>query len=179
MADTDKLASGMPAISNALEIALGGGYMRSAGDIGRDHAAVDEYAEGGGGVELSIGYRMSSHLALGVYGTLRATTSVARRTGNGSRDRRDARREGRLALPSAHADRSVGLGGAGWRALWLGTRRHRARLQGIEMTRVQAGIDYRIAPTFAIAPFIGASAAMFIAEDTMESTATTRSRATK
>lgn len=88
LADTDARTHEMPAVSNALEIAVGGGYMRSAGDIGRGHQAVE------------------------------------------------------------------------------GTER---TLQGIEMTRVQLGVDYRVAPTFALAPYLGASAAMFIAEDTMSS----------
>jgi hypothetical protein len=170
LADTnDALTHEMPAISNALEIAIGGGYMRSAGDIGRGHAAVDDYAEGGGGAEVAVMYRMSSHLAIGLYGTLSGynvghavapTTDLAIGATAGVKADWHFR-------PHTRIDPWVSIG-AGWRALWLGADEGTERtLQGIEMTRVQLGVDYRITPTFALAPYIGASAAMFLAEDTM------------
>jgi hypothetical protein len=159
----------MPAISNALEIAIGGGYMRSGGDIGSGMAAVDELTEDGAGAELSIGYRMSPNLALGVYGTLSGydvgaktlpTTDLAIGATLGVKADWHFR-------PHMTVDPWVSIG-AGWRGLWLGNDNETERaLHGIELTRVQVGLDYRITPTFALAPYMGASASMFLAEDTM------------
>jgi hypothetical protein len=143
--------------------------MRSAGDIGRGMASVDDLTSDGGGAELSIGYRMSPNLALGVYGTVSGydvgprvapTTDMAVGATLGVKADWHFR-------PAMTVDPWVSIG-AGWRGLWLGNENETERaLHGIEMTRVQLGIDYRVAPTFALAPYIGASASMFIAEDTM------------
>ena len=159
----------MPAISNALEIAIGGGYMRSAGDIGNNMAAVDELTEDGGGADVSIGYRMTPNLAIGVYGTLSGydvgtkalpTTDLAIGATLGVKADWHFR-------PTMQVDPWVSIG-AGWRGLWLGNDDETERaLHGIEMTRVQIGVDYRVTPTFALAPYLGASATMFLAEDTM------------
>lgn len=163
------ISAEMPAISNALEIAIGGGYMRSAGDIGRGMASVDELTEDGGGAELSVGYRMTPNLAIGMYGTLSGydvgdkaapTTDLAIGATLGVKADWHFR-------PTMTIDPWVSIG-AGWRGLWLGNDAETERaLHGIEMTRVQLGVDYRISPTFALAPYMGASAAMFLAEDTM------------
>jgi len=161
----------MRPVSNALEIAIGGGYMRSGGDIGRGRAGVGDYAEGGGGAELSVAHRMTPQLAVGLYGTLSGynvgdavapTTDLAIGATLGVKADWHFR-------PHMQLDPWVSIG-AGWRGLWLGNDAGTERaLQGIEMTRVQFGVDYRIAPTFALAPYMGASAAMFLAEDTMTS----------
>jgi hypothetical protein len=159
----------MPAISNALEIAIGGGYMRSAGDIGRGMASVDELTEDGGGAELSVSYRMTPNLALGVYGTLSGYdvgTRVAPTTDLAIGATLGVKADWHFR-PTMAIDPWVSIG-AGWRGLWLGNDAETERsLHGIEMTRVQFGVDYRISPTFALAPYMGASAAMFVAEDTM------------
>jgi hypothetical protein len=169
LADQRDATTEMPAISNALEIAIGGGYMRSAGDIGRGTAAVDELTEDGGGAELSIGYRMTPNLALAVYGTLSGYD-----VGTKAQPSTDLAIGATLGVkadwhfrPHMTIDPWVSIG-AGWRGLWLGNDNETERaLHGIELTRVQVGVDYRISPTFALAPYMGASAAMFIAEDTM------------
>jgi hypothetical protein len=167
----DGIKKEMPPISNALEIAIGGGYMRGAGDVGHNMAAVDDLTEGGGGAELHVGYRITPELVVGAYGTLSGyevgdavatTTDLAIGATAGVEGVYHFR-------PSMQVDPWVSVG-AGWKALWLGNDDGTERaLQGIELTRVQIGVDYRLTPTFALAPFMGASAAMFLAEDTMTS----------
>jgi len=169
--NSDRLDHAMAPISNALEIAIGGGYMRSGGDIGRNMDGVDDLTSNGGGAELSIGYRLNPNLSLGVYGTLSGydvgaavapTTDLAIGATLGLKADWHFR-------PAMAIDPWVSIG-AGWRGLWLGNDAGTERAyQGIELTRVQFGVDYRVTPTFALAPYMGASAAMFVAEDTMTS----------
>jgi hypothetical protein len=64
--------------------------------------------------------------------------------------------------------------GAGWRGLWLSPRGgETSSVHGIEVFRLQLGIDYRFTPRLSIAPVIGASASVFVVENAaMESSLT-------
>ena len=164
-------------ISNALEIAIGGGYLRSTGDIGRDMASVGDLTDNAAAGELSVTYRWTPQFSVGVYGTLSAYEAgerAAPATDMGIGATAGVKADWHFR-PTLAVDPWVSIG-AGWRGLWLGNVNSKdgedateRKLNGIELARVQFGLDYRISPTFALAPYIGAAASMFIAEDSMAS----------
>jgi hypothetical protein len=151
-------------ISNAVEIAIGGGYMQSAGDIAGGMADVQDLAKGGGGAELQVGWRITPHITLGGYATLAGYdtgSAVAPAT-----DLAVGATFGMKAdyhfLPSNRIDPWISVG-QGWRGLWLGNDKETEQyLNGFDVARLQLGVDYRITPSIALSPYVGASATVFV-----------------
>jgi hypothetical protein len=57
--------------------------------------------------------------------------------------------------------------GTGVRGMWLTAPEAPSnRAYGLELGRLQLGVDFRISPSVAISPVIGASASLWLAEDT-------------
>jgi hypothetical protein len=143
--------------------------MQHVGDIGTGMASVDDLSRGGGGAELQVGYRISPQLSVGAYGTLSGYSTGPRVAA--TTDLVIGATGGVFAgwhfRPATAIDPWVSVG-TGWRGMWLGNdQATEAKLQGIELTRVQAGVDYRLTPSIAITPYVGASASMFIARGDM------------
>lgn len=147
----------------ALEIAIGGGYTQGAGGAGMA-GNLEDLTGAGGNLEAQLGVRLSPNFTLGGYGTL-ARFHAGDMLADG---RAWGATAGVQARWNAREDRAVDPWisvGAGWRGLWLSPAEggsHRAH--GGEL-RVQLGVDYRLSPTFAIAPVAGVSASTFLVED--------------
>ena len=171
LAEADGIHKQVPAMSDAIEISVGAAYMQHAGDIRNGGESVGDLVEEGAGLELDVMYRVSPNFAFGVYGTV-AGYEGGKLVGDQT-DGLGATLGVKLDWhyrPAMQIDPWVSIG-AGYRGLWLAHEEVFERsMHGIEITRVQFGVDYRISPTFALAPYMGASAAMFIAEDTMATT---------
>jgi hypothetical protein len=156
----------VPAVSRALEIAVGGGYLQGVGDIAGIGPRVQDLSGPGGTVELKVGYRATPNLAFGGYGTYSQFAA-----GDDLLDGTDVRGATAGAFaewhfrPSQSIDPWVGLA-SGWRGLWLSPDSGKnTSIQGWEIARVQLGLDYRISPEVAIGPVIGASVNTFFTED--------------
>jgi len=155
----------VPPTRPSFELALGGGYTQGAGGAGII-GDIEDVAGPGATLELQLGYRASSRLALGVYGT-------AARFRHGDAIGDGSRAWGASAGVQAawHSTDTRALDpwvsvGAGWRGLWIDRIGARgASMQGIEPLRLQLGIDYRVSPRFAVAPVISASLSMFVVEN--------------
>jgi hypothetical protein len=156
----------VPASVRALEIGLGGGYFQGTGDVGDGMNRVQDVSGPGGGLELQIGYRPIAPLALGAFGTF---------SQHGTGDQVQVSAVARSATAGAFADwhfrpaRSidpwVGLS-TGWRGMWLVPDEGKSTsVQGLEIARLQVGLDYRITPQIAIAPVIGASVSIYLTQD--------------
>lgn len=154
----------------AVEVVVGGGYTQGAGGAG-GVGDVEDLTGAGGGIELGIGARLSPRFAVGVYGTLARF------------QRGDAIAEGSRAYAATaglqmtwHGRTARSLDpwislGAGWRELRLSPRDMPAStVHGVELVRLQLGLDYRFSRRLAVSPVIGGSVAMFLAENiaTME-----------
>jgi hypothetical protein len=157
--DTSATAAAPPAIGNALELTLATSFSQGTGELGGNLPAVKDVAASGVGLEGSIGWRINPNLMIGAYG------SVA---GFGDRDNSD---NGVVTLaaglkadwhfqPAAAWDPWVSLG-TGVKFMGIEDGEDDRALTGFEIAKVQLGVDYRLSPTFAIGPVIGASAAMF------------------
>jgi hypothetical protein len=149
----------------SLEVAVGAGYTQGVGGAG-SVGSLEDLTGPGGSVELQLGLRASPGWSLGLYSTL-----ARFRRGDESAD--GTRAYGATAGVQAvwHSRESRSLDpwvsvGAGWRGLWLSPRGgDTISVHGVEVFRLQLGIDYRFTPWLSVAPVIGASASLFLAED--------------
>lgn len=151
-------------IHNAVEIAIGGGYMQGVGDIAGGMSSVQDLAKSGGGAELQVGWRMTPHITLGGYATLAGydTGSAVAATTDLAVGGTFGLKADYHFLPSNRIDPWISVG-QGWRGLWLGNDDKTERyLTGIDFARIQIGADYRITPSFALTPYAGASATVFV-----------------
>ena len=155
----------VPATRSSFELALGAGYTQGAGGAGMI-GAIEDLAGPGGTVELQLGYRASAQFAAGFYGTV-ARFRHGDTIGDGSRAY--GATAGLQAVFHSTTNRSVDPWlsvGAGWRGLWLDRVGARpSSMQGIELLRLQFGIDYRFTAKLAVAPVIAVSLSMFLVEN--------------
>jgi hypothetical protein len=155
-----------PVPDRTFEIAIATGYAQGGGKLGGDLGSLEDVAGPGGAVEVDLGYRIIPQLTVGLYGTLA-------RSQHGDRIDSSTGVLGATAgvqaawhfRPHVSIDPWVSLG-TGWRALWLDPDAGKATsLQGLELARVQLGVDYRVTKEIAIAPVIGGSVSMFVSQD--------------
>jgi hypothetical protein len=146
-------------ISGALEIAVGGNYTQGAGDLGGGMASMQDVSGPGGGIELQLGYRVTPHLALGVY-----AAAAAYEQGSGVSDVGSASAGLRADWhfrPDRATDPWLSIG-TGVRALGMtGSDGVDRGLRGVDLARVQVGVDYRLSDSVSIAPVFGVTATMY------------------
>jgi hypothetical protein len=148
----------------AFEVALGGGYVQGRGGAG-SAGDVQDITGPGGNIELQLGLRAIPQLSVGVYATL-----ARFRNGDVFMDgsRVHGATAGLHATWHARSSRSVDPWialGAGWRGLWFTpSGAAKSSIHGLELARLQLGIDYRFTRWFAISPIVGISASLFLRE---------------
>jgi hypothetical protein len=170
--DTDTLETSkdfdhhVAAPSNAIELGIATGYTQGVGPIGGGMQHVEDVSRAGGAVEVDAMYRINPMFAVGVYSSfssyqtgdhINANTDVLGATG------------GIQAAMHLRPERSVDPWlslGTGWRGLWESPQSGKVTsLQGLELARLQIGVDYRIDQNVSISPVIGGSLNMFLTED--------------
>jgi hypothetical protein len=148
-----------------IEVAVGGGYTQGVGGAG-SAGSVEDLTGPGGNVELQLGVRFTPRFSLGAYGTL-ARFRHGDVFADGSRVF-GATAGVHVVWHSREArslDPWVSVG-AGWRGLWFSPKdTMTTSVHGLEIVRLQLGIDYRFSSWLAIAPVIGASASVLLVED--------------
>jgi len=157
----------VPPPVRAVEIGVGGGYAQGIGDINNIQPSLTDIAGPGGSVQASLGYRFTKNFSAELYGSgarfsrrneLPSGTDVWSSTG-GIQATWHFR-------PWYSVDPWISLA-TGWRGYWTNpdgiatTSRH-----GLQIARLQMGIDYRFSRGVAIAPVIGADMSMFLTQDT-------------
>jgi hypothetical protein len=149
----------------SLELGLGGGYTQGVGGAG-GAGSVEDLTGPGGNLEVQVGLRTSPGFTIGLYGT-----GARFRHGDLFADGSQAHgaTAGIQAVWHGRAARALGpwvAVGAGWRGLWLAPAGSAPiSAHGVELLRLQLGIDYRITSAIAVTPVIGASASVFLVED--------------
>jgi len=156
----------VPAVRHAFEIGVATGYAQGGGDLGGNMGHLEDISGPGAAVELDLGYRIIPQLTVGAYGTFSkfqhgdnvpSSTDVLGATA------------GIQAAWHFRPDRSVDPWvnlGSGWKGLWLDPSSGKTTsLQGLELARLQVGVDYRLSKDIAIAPVIGGSISTFISQD--------------
>jgi hypothetical protein len=152
--------------ANALEIGIATGYTQGVGPIGGNSQHVEDVARAGGAAELDAMYRINPMFAVGAYGSFSKYA-----TGDALNSHADVLGASAGIQAAAHLrpERSVDPWasiGAGWRGLWLSpdTGKNTA-LQGLELARLQIGVDYRVSEDVSISPVVGGSLNMYLSED--------------
>jgi hypothetical protein len=152
--------------ANALELSVATGYAQGAGPIGGDMLHLEDVTGAGGAVELAASYRINPTFAVGAYGSLSTYATGDQIDGDTDLLGASAGIQGIAHLrPQRSVDPWVSLG-TGWRGLWLSPDQGKnTSLQGLELARLQVGVDYRITEDVAIAPVVGGSLGMFVSQD--------------
>jgi hypothetical protein len=160
--DVSKSSRLAPA-TNALELTIGTGYAQGFGEIGTNQPKLNDVGQPGGAVQAGVGYRLIPQLTLGVYGA-GSMFSRGDQVDNSSNLYTAAAgvEAGWHFLPSGHEfDPWVSLG-TGWRGYWVHGNQGTTSLQGLELAKLQLGVDYRVARAVAVSPVIGADLSMFL-----------------
>jgi hypothetical protein len=152
-------------VHHGVELSFGGGYTQGVGGAG-DIGSLDDMTGAGGTLEGQAGWRVTPHWAAGLYGTLaKFEHGAGLADGNRAYGATAGAQATYHSRPARSVDPWLSLG-TGVRGLWLTQHSQtRDRAYGLELARVQLGVDYRITPGVAIAPVIGASASVFLAND--------------
>jgi hypothetical protein len=152
---------------HALELTVGTGYQQGFGKFASAQPSLTDVAQAGGGLQVGVGYRFVPQLTLGVYGS---GAIFGRGDAVDSSSKLYTAAAGVQAdwhfLPSgSEFDPWVSLG-TGWRGYWVSADQGTTSLQGLELAKLQLGVDYRIDQAVAIAPVIGADLSTFLTEST-------------
>jgi len=154
----------LAAPDRAWEIGLGFGYSQGVGDIGGSSPTLTDLTHGGGEIQLNIGYRINPNWLVGVYGT-GGKYSLGNLTPSDS-DVWSASagvQANYHLLPGERWDPWVGLG-SGWRGHWIGKPQGTDSRHGLDLARLQVGVDYRVTRQLSVAPYLGASATIFLTQ---------------
>ena len=149
---------------NAFEIAIAAGYTQGVGDVGAGVPSLTNSGGPGTSLELDLGWRIDPHFLVGVYGT-GAWFSNGDAPGNAFNNwSATAGVQGNYHfLPGENLDPWIGLG-AGWRGYWINRPQGRDSRHGIDLARLQVGVDVPVTPGVTIAPFVGATATLFLTQ---------------
>lgn len=150
---------------DAFEIGLQGGVTLPFGSITGSRRIAD-IVDAGGAVGLSLGYRISPHWAFGWTGTFHESS------GDDTFVEDIAIRGGTSGVfgtfhvrPYTTVDPYITIGG-GYRGLWLLPEGEPTRvLHGFEVAKLAVGMDFRVSPSFAFGPELGADLNLMLWED--------------
>jgi hypothetical protein len=147
------------------EVAFGVGNHLGLGRIDGSPVRLQDLSGGGTTLELAAGYRLAPDVLLGVYVTGSKLTGqdtqgdkpIVYTSSGGLQVNWHAR-------PDMLLDPWLGFG-MGWRGTWLRRDIGGGTSQGIDVARVQAGLDLRFSSSFALAPVIGADWSLEVWDD--------------
>ena len=160
---SDRLA----AANDAVELTVGTGYAQGFGEIGTNQPKLTDVSQPGGAVQIGVGYRIIPQLTLGLYG---AGSMFSRGDQVDTSTNLYSTAAGIQAdwhfLPTGYEwDPWVALG-TGWRGYWIHGNQGTTSMHGLELAKLQVGVDYRVARAVAISPVVGGDLSMFLTEST-------------
>jgi hypothetical protein len=153
--------------SNAFEITIGAGYEQAFGKVATGAPMFTDTATAGGGVQVGLAYRFTPYFGFGVYGT-------GAQFGRGGQTDSSAQlysmsggvqADIHFAPGGRQFDPWISLG-TGWRGYWESTNSGTTSMHGLELGKLQVGIDYRISQGLAISPVVGADMSLFLTRNT-------------
>ena len=154
-------------VKNAVELTVGTGYEQGFGKFSSKMPSLTDVGAGGGAVQVGVGYRIIPQLSLGLYASGAAF-------GQGDQVASSANLYSAAAgvqvdwhiLPGGHAlDPWISLG-SGWRGYWIHENGATTSLQGMELAKLQLGVDYRLTRDVSISPVLGVDLSTFLTEGT-------------
>jgi hypothetical protein len=159
----------VPEADRTTELAMGVGNHLGIGRVDGTPVRLQDLSGGGTTLELAVGYRVTSAALLGVYVT------GSRLAGGDSADQDSNVMTSSAGLqvnwhgrPAMLLDPWIGYG-AGWRGIWLRRASGVTTSQGLDVARLQVGLDFRLASSFALSPVIGADWSLELWDDGLSS----------
>jgi len=151
---------------NAFELGVATGYSQGGGPVGGALAHLEDISGAGAAVELDAAYRINPTFSIGAYGTFSKYATGDQVSGNADVLGASAGIQAAAHLrPDRSVDPWISLG-AGWKGLWLNADQGKnTSLQGLDLARIQLGVDYRVTKDAAISPVIGGSLGLFVSQD--------------
>jgi hypothetical protein len=155
--------------THAVELTIGTGYEQGFGKIASGQSSLTDVGNAGGAVQVGVGYRIIPQLTLGLYGS-------------GAEFSRGDQVDSSATLYSAaagvQADWHILPGGyeldpwvslsSGWRGYWINQDVGKTSVQGMEIAKLQVGLDYRLDRAVSIGPVVGADLSTFFTQSTPE-----------
>jgi len=154
-----------PAASRTWEIGFGLGYSQGVGDIGDNAPTLNDLTHAGGELQLNIGYRIDRNWMVGLYGSV-GRYSLGSDTPDGSLAWSGTAgvQANYHVIPDGRWDPWIGLG-SGWHGYWIQKHENGTDSRhGLDLARLQVGVDYRVSEVVSVSPYIGASATMFLTQ---------------
>jgi hypothetical protein len=149
---------------NAFEVGVGAGYSQGVGNVGANVPSLTDSGGPGTSLELDLGWRIDPHFLVGVYGT-GAWLSTGDSPGNAFNNwTATAGVQGNYHfLPGESFDPWIGVG-TGWRGYWVNRPQGRDSRHGLDLARLQVGVDVPVTKGVTVSPFVGATASLFLTQ---------------
>lgn len=150
---------------NAFEVGLGAGYSQGVGDVGAGIPSLTNSGGPGASVELDLGWRFRPNWLVGVYSTA-SWLSSGDQPGNAHNNwTASAGVQANYHFqPGEGFDPWIGLG-AGGRGYWVNRPGGTDVRYGLDVGRVQVGLDVPVAAGVTVSPFIGATATVLLTQE--------------
>lgn len=163
-------AKNLAPATNAVELTIGTGYEQGFGNIQTGQPSLTDFGQAGGAVQTSVGYRVLPQLTLSLYGSFAGfgRASGVDPSANIYSAAAGVQTDWHFLPKGSELDPWVSLG-SGWRGYWVNQSSGNVTDQGMEIAKLQVGLDYRIAQAVAISPVVGADLSTFFTQQTPES----------
>lgn len=150
------------AVRSAFEIAVVVAYNQGVGSVGEgDIPTLSGTAGAGELLELDLGWRVSPNLLLGAYSGAAKYNPHEAFSGADIWSVTAGLQANWHFSPGARLDPWLGIG-AGYRVYWVAQSQGTEIRQGLDLARLQFGLDLPLARWIAVSPFIGASLTLFL-----------------
>ncbi len=164
MGATARAEESSAAPSNTFELSLAAGYGQGLGPVAAGVPTLQDFGKAGGTFMLNAGWRIAPQWEAGIYGELGYFGS-GNLPGSDHALTAGAGIQAQFhALPGAQYDPWVGLG-FGWRGYWGRVNGSDYGLQGLDLVRLQAGVDYRLTSQFSVGPMVGITLTDFLSRE--------------
>jgi hypothetical protein len=164
-ARVDYPATTLAPATHALELTVGTGYEQAFGQIQQGRPSLTDIGQAGGAVQVGIGARIIPNLTLGLYGSFagfsrgdQVDTSANLYSAAGG-----VQMDIHFVPAGSEVDPWLSLG-SGWRGYWINQLGGTTSDQGMEIAKLQIGLDYRVAQSVAISPVVGADLSTFFTQ---------------
>jgi hypothetical protein len=145
-----------------LELSVGTGYTRGIGPAGGQMPELQHLAGNGGALRVEAGWRIDPRWMVGLY--QETSLHAGGHEGTDGMTAVGAGLQAQLHLsPLSNLDPWVGVG-FGWRGLWLDHNQGTHVMQGLDLARVQIGVDHRVSRSVRVAPTIGVALTELLSE---------------
>ncbi len=152
-----------PPAEKTFELSMGLGYGQGLGPVAAGVPTLQGFGKAGGTVVVNAGWRFDQRLEAGIYGEYGMFAS-GNLPGSDHAQAVAAGIQGQLhLLPADRLDPWVGLG-FGWRGYWGRVNGSDYGLQGLDLVRLQVGLDYRLSSSLAVGPVAGVTLTEFLSE---------------